>query len=151
MTERAAEYTPMPPGPDALNALVVRDGRIDRIKLQVQGDSGVVHLHNLIGNYFTTCFNVGKGITGFCDDEFLLKDPEEIAKNWNVVLEAGTLRQDRYPIGSVIVIVGHTRDGESRSLTEEEMDRFTIDPHQGMGIWVEKQIRLVPTLCYRKD
>lgn len=145
MTEKAGSYA----------ALLVENGRISRVTIPNEDDDGANTINRLIGNWFTSCFHVeteeGNSITGYCDDEFLLKgDPEEINANWNVVLEKGTLYGIDYAIGGPIVIVGHTYEGESRSLTENEMQRFFVDSSRLHLVGKFGYIRELPTLAYRQ-
>lgn len=129
----------------ANKALLVTGAEIEQVKVTTARS-----IHDLIGNWFTTCFNVPSPdrpdvfLTGFCDDEFLLrKHPEE---HFTVVLEFGTLYAEPYPIGGPIVITATSRyNGETVSLLHAEMERFFID--ERMGIWTPQ--RTIPTLRFR--
>lgn len=117
-----------------MQGLVIKNGIIRPYVFAGSDDDNANEIHDLIGNTFTTAFRVpgqtsGLSIDGYCDDEFLLRN----SVDWNVVLEANTLRQEYYPIGGPIVVIGgNNRTGESRSLTDAEMERFSIDKGFGM-------------------
>lgn len=115
-----------------MRALLVKGGQIERIDIDEMA-SGATSIRDLVGNTFTTAFRVnlpgGLSIDGYCDDEFLLVEHPD----WNVVLEYGTLYQEPYAIGGPIVIVGGDNNtGESREMSEEEMDRFWVDRGTGL-------------------
>lgn len=129
----------------ANKGLLVQKGMIEGV-IVLNSD----HIHRLIGNWFTTCFNIESRdrknvtLTGYCDDEFLLR--ENPAAGFNVVLEYGTLYASPYPIGGPIVILAtSSRTGNSLSLVEDEMERFYIDERMGIRL----PDRNVPTLRYR--
>lgn len=109
--------------------LLVKDGEIQGIDIQSSD-----HIHELIGNWFTSCFTIDSPdrrhvwLTGYCDDEFLLR-PE---LKYNVVLEGGALYTMPYPIGGPIVITAtFQNNGETTSMTSREMERFFIDYRMG--------------------
>lgn len=133
----------------SFDVLLVQEGRLEHAQLPRDVDAGSEAVRELIGNYFTSCFNVD-GLVGYCDDEFLLADPDTIDRNWNVLLEAGALREEAYPIGGPIVITGVTAEGETRSLTPEEAARFSIDTNRGFAVQVDGRAKYIPMLCYRK-
>lgn len=133
----------------SFDALLVTEGRLEHVQLPRDVDAGSEAVRELIGNFFTSCFNVD-GLVGYCDNEFLLADPDTVDRNWNVLLEAGTLRQVAYPIGGPIVITGVTAEGETRSLTLKEAARFSIDPDHGFSVQVDGRAKYIPMLCYRK-
>lgn len=131
-------------------ALVVRGGKVERVELE-EGNT-YPGIRALIGNTITSCFEAPsddprRPIWGYCDDEFLLTN----LIDWNVVLEEGTLYPYHYPIGGPIVITGGDRTtGESRSLTEDEIERFAIDSTMGGLVRTpEGGFRIIPTLRYR--
>lgn len=127
-------------------ALVVRGGNIERVALE-KGNT-YPGIRDLIGNTITSCFEAPsddprRPIWGYCDDEFLLVDNPD----WNVVLAEGELYPEPYPIAGPIVIVGGDRStGESRGLTEEEIERFRVDRSKGMIDFDRGEI--IPTLRY---
>jgi hypothetical protein len=114
-----------------LRVLVVKDHQLSVQMIDVRNDSASA-IHDIIGNWFTTAFSVypmtNRNITGFCDDEGLLNDAKP-----NAVM-GPTLRTDMQPIHGPIVIVGGTRDGESRSLTDEEIAAFKLVDDEMVGI-----------------
>lgn len=131
-------------------ALVVRGGKVERVELE-EGNT-YPGIRALIGNTITSCFEAPsddprRPIWGYCDDEFLLTDNPD----WNVVLAKGELYGEAHPIGGPIVITGGDRTtGESRGLTEAEIERFAIDSTMGGLVRTpEGGFRIIPTLRYR--
>jgi hypothetical protein len=113
-------------------------GALERTELDYDG------LSAFIGNTFTSFFNVDQ-ITGFCDDEYLLRDTVK----WCCVPQPGTLRRDAHPIGGNIVISAYVpATGETRDMTDEEMDRFLlVEPSIGWpinGVWMPLLAYLPP-------
>jgi hypothetical protein len=108
-----------------IRALKVARGRIEPIELS--DASASQEIHDAIGDFFSTAFTVWLGtydddrIVGFCDDQFLLKDPDAV--EWSAALGL-TLYAEWWPIGNPLVIVAHTPDGEARSLTDDEAAGF---------------------------
>lgn len=132
-----------------LRGLLVANGKIEPI--EVSESTGEKSIRSYIGNVFTTAFRIPRGdlsIDGYCDDEFLLRDNP----NWNVVLEAGVLYHEPYPIAEPLVILGgNNRTGESISLTAAQMHAFSIDESMGLLIMQKGQARVVPLLRYKED
>lgn len=111
-----------------MNALVVRDGKIERIELRPAAD-GQPHIRELIGGGFGSCFQApGAGaerkIFGWCDDSFLLKTGAD-RPAWNVFLCDRSLYRGGCAIGGPIVIVGHYGP-ESVGMSEIELAAFRI-------------------------
>lgn len=109
---------------DTVPALVVADGKIERISLELSLD-GAEHIHRIIGGFFSTCFNVpGTGanrrIVGFGSDDY---GDDKI--NWNVFLCDQTLYTGGWPVRGPIVIVGHFGPN-AVAMNEREMAAFRI-------------------------
>lgn len=106
-----------------MRALLVKDHELSVVELPDGRTSDTIH--SLIGNWFTTAFQIhpytNQNIVGFSDDEGLLSDTPD----WNAVM-GPMLREDMQPIAGPIVIVGGTRDGESRTLTDAEIQSFRL-------------------------
>lgn len=115
-----------------MRALLVKNHELSVIELPDDGRSTET-IHNLIGNLFTTAFHIhpytNRNITGFADDEGLLVD----SPDWNAVM-GPMLREDMQPIAGPIVIVGGTRNGESRSLTDAEVQSFRLVDDETVGL-----------------
>lgn len=130
---------------EACLGLLVKNGELQQVEIKSSQ-----HIHELIGNWFTSCFTVISPdrphvwIVGYCDDEFLLR--EDVS--FNVVLESGTLYSEAYPIGGPIVITGvRQRDGETVSLTSTEMQRFFVDHHKVYTVLLGQ----LPTLRFKGE
>jgi hypothetical protein len=120
----------MPNKPEPLNALLIKpEGAIERITIETGHDDGGHTIHELIGNWFTSCFGVpGNGrrrqLVGYCDDEGLLRDRAEVP--WNLVVDA-TLRVAPEAICGPIVICAHNGP-DTASMSELEMSAFHLGP-----------------------
>jgi hypothetical protein len=110
-----------------MNALLVKNGQIEKITLADDDMKSSEEISGHIGNFFTSCFHIpgvgpNVGIYGFCDDEGLLHDEP----NFNVILDQ-TLRTVCEPIAGPIVIVGSDENtDELRGLLDVEMEMFSI-------------------------
>lgn len=137
-----------------LKALLVKDGKILPLELEQEDGSCYKGIREAIGNIITGLFTVESDepdypIWSFCDDEFLLTDEPD----WNVALESGVLSWEEGQVigGPIVIVGGDETTGEDRSLTEEEIARFYIDPNRGMLLTSRRtgKVSAVHTLCYR--
>lgn len=108
-----------------MNALLVKDGTIERV--EIGSDYREIQKH--VGGTFGQCFAApGAGqsrkIIGWCNDEFLLMPPDQ-RPAWNVFLCDQTLYRGGYAIGGPILIVGHIGP-DACSMTEIELSAFRI-------------------------
>lgn len=134
-----------------MKALLIKKGVIEPVELSDDMTDQGKSIHDLIGNYFCSCFHVagvgtGNTIMGFCDDEGLIHDT---FPDFNVVPDFN-LRSDNQPIAGPIVIVGVTEEGDNRELTEVEMEMFTIDKTNVMIIIGPSNLYDVPSLAFNR-
>lgn len=132
------------------NALLVRDGVLSRVTIDVRDGSAHEDIRTLIGSGFSTCFVVpgygGRQLRGWCDDEYLMRKP---APTWNVLLHPAIYHYQSpgYPIGGPIVITAG-EGPETVSMIELEMSAFYLSARRKYSLNGALVIE-VPTLFFR--
>lgn len=108
-----------------MRALIIKPGEEKLSEVNLKDSQ---HLHELIGNWYTTCFTVPtkRGpVIAYCDDEGLLSHSPNYRK-WSAYI-GHTLRTDApYPIAGPIVISAANHEGETRELTDDEVALFKL-------------------------
>ncbi|HEY7234544.1 MAG TPA: hypothetical protein VH539_10370 [Gemmatimonadaceae bacterium] len=129
--------------------LLIKDGAITRVQIGTERD-GASSVHGLIGDFFSTCFNVpGNGrhrlIVGYCDDLYLTKSRAQVP--WNVFLDPHSLYKGGWPVAGPIVVCAHIAP-DTVSMSEAELSAFHVVPP--LNTWIFQNERLtLPILTYR--
>jgi hypothetical protein len=125
-----------------MSALVVRAGVIERIALDKQADESI---HALIGDTFSSCFQVigsgaGRRIIGYCADDYTRN-----GLPWNVQLDTNLYRGG-WPIAGPVVITAAILP-DTVGMTELEMSAFHILPRHRFTF--KGQEGVAPILTFR--
>jgi hypothetical protein len=120
-----------------VKAILVDRGKAQVINLPSNEDERWDRMQGIVGNIVESCFKLpveGGLLVGYCDEEFLLRSPEEVWKNWNVALGPGLRGDGPYPIGGPIIVVRETRQREAQPLRDEDVDLLWLDENEALRL-----------------